>query len=146
MKAAEQTLHRNLQHIELCDVELHAAVGNSGKRTGQLNGQRDDLVHGAVQLELLALWLERDTLERRIGRRACVEVVGDISDIGANDPFLNLKDKGIRVVKRWSDLFLGTKHLSANPADIDAEVRAFPQEQIMCVDEGRRQIVGRRIA
>ena len=98
-------------------------------------------MHGAVQLELVAIRLDRNVLEWGIGRSACVEVVADVSNIGVDNALLDLKDEGVRVVKRGIDLPAGTDHLPTNPADIDAEVGAFAKEQIVRVDQGGGEVI-----
>jgi hypothetical protein len=47
-------------------------------------------VYGAVQLSLVAFGLNRDVLERGVGRRTGVQVVTDVPYIGVDDAFLNL--------------------------------------------------------
>ena len=51
-------------------------------------GREKILVYGAVQLELVALGLNRDVLERGAGRRAGVKVVADVPYAGVDDAFL----------------------------------------------------------
>jgi hypothetical protein len=58
-----------------------------------------------------------------------------------DNAFLDLKDKGLGVVKGRIDLPAGAKHLPANPANVNAEVRAFAQEQIVRVDQGGERVV-----
>ena len=57
------------------------------------------------------------------------------------DAFLDLKNEGFWVVERRVDLPAGANHLSTNPADIDAEVGAFAQKQIVGVDQGRGEVI-----
>jgi hypothetical protein len=130
MEATEEPFQRDLQHVEFCDVKLHATIWSGGEGPNELNGKRKDLVYGAVQLELIAFGLNRDVLERGIGRRAGVQIVADVPYVGVDDPFLNLKDEGLWVIEGRIDLPAGANHLSTNPADVDTEVRAFAQEQI----------------
>ena len=98
-------------------------------------------MYGAVQLELVALRLNRDVLEWGVGRRAGVKVVADVPYVGVDDAFLDLKNEGIWVVEGRVDLPAGANHLSTNPADVDAEVRAFAKEQIVRVDQGGGEII-----
>ena len=72
MKSAEEAFQRNLQHVEFCDVKLHATIWSGREVANELNRKRNDLVYGAVQLELVAFGLNRDVLERSVGRRAGV--------------------------------------------------------------------------
>src|SRR6185437_14474268 len=58
MKAAEEAFQWHLQHAELRDMKLHAAVRDRGEGAGQLNRKRNDLVDGAMQLELVAVRLD----------------------------------------------------------------------------------------
>ena len=136
MEAAEQSFQRDLQHVKFCDMKLHATIWSGSEGAYKLNGKRKDLVDGAVQLESLALGLKRDVLERSIGGRTGVEVVADVSYVGVDDAFLDLKNEGLWVVEGRIDLPAGANHLSTNPADIDAEVGAFAKEQIVRVDQG----------
>jgi hypothetical protein len=92
---------------------------------------------------LVAFGLNRDVLERSVGRRAGIQVVADVSYIGVDDAFLNLKDEGIWVIEGRIDLPASANHLSTNPADVDTEVGAFAQEQIMRVDQGGGEVLGK---
>ena len=58
-----------------------------------------------------------------------------------DDAFLDLKNEGFWVVERRVDLPAGANHLSTNPADIDAEVGAFAEEQIVRVDQGGGEVI-----
>ena len=58
-----------------------------------------------------------------------------------DDAFLNLKDEGLWVIEGRIDLPAGANHLSTNPADVDTEVGAFAQEQIVRVDQGRGEVI-----
>ncbi len=141
MEAAEQSFQRDLQHVKFCDMKLHATIWSGSEGAYKLNGKRKDLVYGAVQLESLALGLKRDVLERSIGGRTGVEVVADVSYVGVDDAFLDLKNEGLWVVEGRIDLPAGANHLSTNPADIDAEVGAFAKEQIVRVDQGGGEVI-----
>ena len=90
---------------------------------------------------LVALRLNRDVLERGVGRRAGVKVVADVPYVGVDDAFLDLKNEGLWVVEGRVDLPAGANHLSTNPADVDAEVRAFAEEQIVRVDQGGGEVI-----
>ena len=142
MEASEEPFQRDLQHVELRDVKLHATIWSGSEGADELNGKRNDLVYGAVQLELVAFGLNRNVLERSVGRRAGVQVVADVPYVRVDDAFLNLKDEGLWVVEGRIDLPVGANHLSANPADVDTEVGAFAQEQIVRVDQGGGEVVG----
>ena len=141
MKSPEEAFQRDLQHVEFCDMKLHATIWSRSEGADKLDGKRKDLVYGAVQLELVALGLNRDVLERGIGRRAGVQVVADVPYIDVDDAFLNLKDEGIWVIEGRIDLPASANHLSTNPADIDAEVGAFAKEQIVRVDQGGGEVI-----
>ena len=122
-------------------MKLDPTIRSGREGADELDGKRNDLVYGAVQLELVAFGLNRDVLERGVGRRTGVQVVTDVPYIGVDDPFLNLNDEGLWVIERRIDLSAGTNHLSTNPADVDTEVRAFAQEQIVHVDQGGGEII-----
>ena len=141
MEAAEQSFQRDLQHVKFCDMKLHATIWSGSEGAYKLNGKRKDLVYGAVQLESLALGLKRDVLERSIGGRTGVEVVADVSYVGVDDAFLDLKNEGLWVIEGRIDLSAGANHLSTNPADVDTEVGAFAQEQIVRVDQGGGEVL-----
>lgn len=141
MEAAEEAFQRDLEYVEFRDVELYAIVGGGGELADDLNGKRNDLVYGAVQLELVAFGLNRDVLERGVGRRAGVKVVADVPYIGADEALLNLQDEGLWVIEGRIDLLAGANYLSTNPADVDTEVGAFAQEQIVRVDQGRGEVI-----
>src|ERR1700730_12354812 len=141
MEATEEPFQRDLQHVEFCDMKLHATIWSRSEGADKLDGKRKDLVYGAVQLELVALGLNRDVLERGIGRRAGVKVVADVPDIDVDDAFLDLKNEGLWVVEGRADLPAGANHLSTNPADVDAEVGAFAEEQIVRVDQGGGDVI-----
>src|SRR5260370_40185343 len=104
MEAAEQSFQRDLQHVKFCDMKLHATIWSGSEGAYKLNGKRKDLVDGAVQLESLALGLKREVLERGIGGRTGVEVVGDVSYVGVDDAFLGLKNEGLCVVEGRLDV------------------------------------------
>ena len=70
MEAAEEPFQRDLQHVKFCDVKPHATIRSGSEAADKLNGKREDLVYGAVQLESVALRLNRDVFERGIGRRS----------------------------------------------------------------------------
>ena len=144
MEAAEETLHRDLQHVEFDDVKLDSAILSGSECADELNGKRNNLVYDSVQLELIPVGLNRDLFERCIGRSAGVKVVTDITYIGADEAFLNLQDKRFRVIEGRIDLPMGANHLSTNPANIDAEVRAFTQQQIMRIHQGWSEIISGR--
>src|SRR3979490_2363493 len=99
MEATEKPLQRDLQHVKFCDVKLHATIWSGSEGANKLNRKRKDLVYGAVQLEPVALRLNRDFLERGIGRRGGVKVVADVSYIGVDHAFLDLKNEGLWVVE-----------------------------------------------
>ena len=141
MEAAEQSFQRDLQHVKFCDMKLHATIRSGSEAADKLNGKREDLVYGAVQLESVALRLNRDVFERGIGRRTGVKVVADVPYVGVDDAFLDLKKEGLRVVEGRVDLLAGANHLSTNPADIDAEVGAFAEKEIVGVDQGRGEVI-----
>jgi hypothetical protein len=141
MEAAEQSFQRDLQHVEFCDLKLHATIWSGSESADKLNGKRKDLVYGAVQLELVALGLKRDVLERGIGWRAGVEVVADVAYVGVDDAFLDLKNEGLWVVEGRVDLPAGANHLSTNPADVDAEVGPLAEKQIVRVDQGGGEVI-----
>ena len=141
MEATEEPFQRDLQHVKFCDVKLHATIWSGSEAADKLNGKRKDLVDGAVQLELIAFGLNRDVLERGAGRRTGVKVVADVSYVDVDDAFLDLKDEGLRVIKGRIDLPASTNDLSTNPANVDTEVGAFAQEQIVRVDQGRGEVI-----
>jgi len=141
MEAAEQSFQRDLQHVKFCDMKLHATIWSGSEGAYKLNGKRKDLVYGAVQLESLALRLKRDVLEWGVGRRAGVKVVADVPYVGVDDAFLDLKNEGLWVVEGRIDLSAGANHLAANPTDVDTEVGAFAQEQIVRVDQGGGEVL-----
>ena len=141
MEAAEEPFQRDLQHVKFCDVKPHATIRSGSEAADKLNGKREDLVYGAVQLESVALRLNRDVFERGIGRRTGVKVVADVPYVGVDDAFLDLKNEGLWVVEGRIDLPAGANHLSTNPADIDAEVGAFAKEQIVRVDQGGGEVI-----
>jgi len=143
MEASEEAFQRDLEHIEFCDVKPDPTIRSWREGADELDGKWNDLVYGAVQLELVAFGLNRDVLERGVGRRTNVQVVTDVPYIGVDDTFLNLNDEGLWVIEGWIDLSAGANHLSTNPADIDTEVWAFTQEQIMRVDQGGGEIISR---
>jgi hypothetical protein len=58
-----------------------------------------------------------------------------------DDAFLDLKNEGLWIVEGRVDLPAGANHLSTNPADVDAEGRAFAEEQIVCVDQGGGEVI-----
>src|SRR5665213_1867710 len=130
MEAAEQAFQRNLQHAESYDMEPYATVWRRGKCADQLNGKRNDLGDGAVQLDLVAVGLDRYVLEGRVRQRTGVQVVADVPDVGVNDSFLDLKDEGVRVIEGRILLRMGAFHQPANPKDVDTEVGAFAQQYI----------------
>ena len=141
MEATEEPFQRDLQQIEFCDLKLHATIWSGREAADNLNGKRKNFVYGTVQLELVALRLNRDVLEWGVGRRAGVKVVADVPYVGVDDAFLDLKNEGLWVVEGRVDLPAGANHLSTNPADVDAEVRTFAKEQIVRVDQGGGEII-----
>ena len=141
MEAAEEPFQRDLQHVKFCDVKPHGTIRSGSEAADKLNGKREDLVYGAVQLESVALRLNRDVFERGIGRRTGVKVVADVPYVGVDDAFLDLKKEGLRVVEGRVDFPAGANHLSTNPTDIDAEVGAFAKEQIVRVDQGGGEVI-----
>ena len=142
MEAAEEPFQRDLQHVELRDVKLYATIWSGRDGAEELNGKRNDLVYSAVQFEVVAFGLNRNVLERSVGRRAGVQVVADVPYVRVDNAFLDLKDEGLWVVAVRLDLPVGTNHLSANPADVDTKVRAFTQEQIVRVNQGGGEVIG----
>ena len=90
---------------------------------------------------MVAFGLNRDVLEWGVGRRAGVKVVADVPYVGVDDAFLDLKKEGLRVVEGRIDFAAGANHLSTNPADIDAEVGAFAEKEIVGVDQGRGEVI-----
>src|SRR5260370_25547971 len=114
-------------------MKMRWSIWSGSEGAYKLNGKRKDLVDGGVELESLALGLKRDVLERSIGGRTGVEVVADVSYVGVDDAFLDLKNEGLWVVEGRIDLPAGANHLSTNPADINAEVGAFAKEEIVVV-------------
>ena len=143
MEATEEPFQRDLQHVKFCDVKLHATIWSGSEAADKLNGKRKDLVYGAAQLELVALRLNRDVLERGVGRRTGIQVVADVPYVGVDDAFLDLKNEGFWIVEGRVDLPAGANHLSTNPADVDAEVGAFAEEQIVRVDQGGGEVISR---
>ena len=141
MEAAEEAFQRDLQYVEFCDVKLDPTIWSGSEGTHEFDGKRNDLVYGAVQLELIAFGLNRDVLERGIGRRTGVQVVADVPYVRVDDAFLNLKDEGLWIIEGRIDLPAGANHLPTNPADVDTEVGAFAQEQIVRVDQGRGKVI-----
>jgi len=142
MKAAKKAFQRDLQHVEFCDVKLHATIWSGREGANELNRKTNNFVYGAVQLELVAFGLNRDVLERGVGRRTGVKVVTYVSYVGVNDAFLDLKDERLRVVEGRIDLTTGANHLSTNPADVDAEVGTLAQKKVARVDQGGGDIIG----
>ena len=146
MEATEEPFQRDLQHVEFYDMKLDATIWSRSEGADKLDGKRKDFVYGAVQLELVALGLNRDVLERGIGRRAGVKVVADVPYIDVDDAFLDLKDEGLWVIEGRIDLSAGANHLSTNPADVDTEVGALAQEQIVRVDQDGGEVISGRSA
>src|SRR5690242_16885053 len=66
MKAAEQALQGYLQHVDLRCLELDSTVGQGRECSRKLDGKRDHLVHGSVQLKLRARGLDGDIFQRRL--------------------------------------------------------------------------------
>jgi hypothetical protein len=120
MEATEEPFQRDLQHVQFCDVKLYATIRSGSEAADKLNGKRKDLVYGAVQLELVALRLNRDVLERCVGRRADVKVVADVTYVGVDDAFLDLNNEGLWSSKELSCRWVRT--IITDPTDVDAEV------------------------
>ena len=127
-------------------MELHQTLWGGPEGADDLNGKGDDLVNGPPQLELVAFGLKRHVLERCIGRRAAVQVVADVPNIRVDDALLNLQDEGLWIIKGWIEPRVRANQLSTNPSNVDTEVRAFAQEQIVRVDQCGIQVIGRGFA
>src|SRR5260370_29411720 len=121
-------------------MKMRWSIWSGSEGAYKLNGKRKDLVDGGVELESLALGLKRDVLERSIGGRTGVEVVADVSYVGVDDAFLDLKNEGLWVVEGRIDLPAGANHLSTHPAEVDAGVGAFAEAQIVGVGPGGGEV------
>ena len=62
MEAAEQTLQRNLENVELCDVQLNSVIRHSCNGAEQFDGKRNEFVQGAVKLDLISVARKSDIL------------------------------------------------------------------------------------
>src|SRR5260370_36977361 len=116
-------------------MKMRWSIWSGSEGAYKLNGKRKDLVDGGVELESLALGLKRDVLERRIGGRTGVEVVADVSYVGVDDAFLDLKNEGLWVIEGRIDLSAAGNHLSRNPEDVGTVVGALLQEQTVRVEQ-----------
>jgi hypothetical protein len=141
MKAAKKAFQGDLQHVEFCNVKPHATIWSGREGANELNRERNNFVYGAVQLELVAFGLNRDVLERGVGRRTDVQVVTDVPYVRVDDAFLNLKDKRLWVIEGRIDLPAGANHLSTNPADVDTEVGTLAKKKVVRVDQGGGEII-----
>ena len=124
-------------------MKLHQTLWGGAEGADDLNGKGDDLVNRPAQLELVAFGLKRHVLERCIGRRADVQIVADVPNIRVDDALLNLQDEGLWIIKGWIEPRVRANQLSTNPSNVDTEVRAFAQEQIVRVDQCGTQVIGR---
>ena len=61
-------------------MKLHATIWSGREGAAELNGKRNDLVDGGVQLEVVAFGLNRDILKRGVGPSAGVQVITDVAD------------------------------------------------------------------
>lgn len=127
-------------------MKLHQTRWGGPEGADDLNGKGDDLVNGSAQLELVAFGLKRHILQGCIGRRADVQIVADVPNIRVDDALLNPQDEGLGIIKGWIEPRVRANQLSANPSNVDTEVRAFAQEQIVRLDQRGIQVIGRGFA
>ena len=88
-------------------------------------------MQGAANFHLISVAGKNDVLQRRGRASGPIEEVTDVSNVRANDSTVNIDEKGLGIVEGGIDGAVSTDHLSAEPADVDSEVRAFSQHQIM---------------
>src|SRR6202012_421634 len=76
-----------------------------------------------------------------------VQEVDDVLKVNDDDAFVDEEQEGVRVVEGWVNVAARAQHLAANPADVDAEVRTFAEQDVVCVDGGggcaRTSVAGR---
>ena len=75
MQSALKALEREFQHGEFCNVQLDPVVRSCDHRTVQFDRQRNELVQGAIEPDLITVSKKRDPGERRTCDAACVEEV-----------------------------------------------------------------------
>src|ERR1700730_9182576 len=134
VQTPEKRLQRKLQNAEFGDVYLNSAIRDSGDGAGQSLGEWNELVQSPAELDLISVPGNRDVLQRRARHCTRVEEVADVSDVRANNPCFDVQKKRFGIVEGRIDVAASTDHLSLEPADVDAEVLAFSQHQIMRID------------
>src|ERR1700722_11132916 len=123
-------------------MQVDPAVGARGNRPVQSDRQRNmQLVNGAVHGNLVSVPGDRDVLKWRTRYHAGIEEVADVADVRVYNALLHLKEECLRIVERWVDALPGALHLPLEPANIDAEVRALSQHEIVGIDPRGGRIV-----
>ena len=141
VKATEEGFDGDLEGVDFDDVEVDAAVGCGGDGADYFNGEWHAFVQGAGGFELVAFAGDGDIFEWEASGGGGVEVVSDIAEVGVDDALLDEEDEGFWIVEGGSDIRMGAEHLTAEPADVDAEDGAFAQDKVVRIDGGGFEIV-----
>src|SRR5882672_3612684 len=103
MKVTEETLQRNFQEIEFRDMYLDAIAGSDPDVGNHLDGQRDDFVENAMDLDRISVTRQSDVPERRVSN-FLIQKVREIPDVRADHACFDVQNKRIRLIKRGIDV------------------------------------------
>ncbi len=74
-------------------MKLYATIWSGREGGEELNRERNDLVYSAAQFELVAFGLNRNVLERSVGRRAGIQVVADVPYVRVDNAFFEFEGR-----------------------------------------------------
>ena len=94
-----------------------------------------EFVQRAGQLYLFAVAANADVLERE---GSGIEVISNVPEVDPYDAFLNPQNEGLRVVEGRGNVSPRPHHIPAKPIDVNAELRAFVQQKMVCVNVSGR--------
>src|SRR5689334_17874831 len=99
VKAAQETLEWHFQDIQLCHAKVNTVIRFGSDCAGHFNRQRDDLVQSSFELDLVTVARKSDVFQRGAGHSARIQVIADITDIGAENACPDVDIEGIGIVE-----------------------------------------------
>ena len=87
-----------------------------------------------VELDLISVAGKSHVLQGRVCAPNGIEEVIDLSHVGANNACFDIKDKRLGIVEGWIDIVVSTDHLPAEPTNVNPEVLALSQHQIVRIN------------
>lgn len=136
VKALHEAFDGELEDADFFDVEMDAAIGGGRDGGEQVDGQGDvELVDGAGEVELVALAADENVFQGEAGGVG-VEEVADVAEVGVDDALLDEQEEGVGIVEGGVGFAFGAQELAGDPGDVDAELRAFAEKQVVGVDSG----------